>query len=107
MREPAKRNRMLDRRGELRIPELVIGIGIGLLAGLLWAPRAGEQTRQDVRRRADLGLDYLNQQAERLRAGAEKVVAMTKEWIARHGEATPPVTETELQQAYEDKSEKV
>ena len=86
---------------KLRISELVIGIGIGLLAGLLWGSRVGEDTRKEVRRRTNEGLNHLNQQAERLRQGAEKIMAMTKEWIGRHGETVQ--SETELQKAYEDK----
>jgi gas vesicle protein len=87
---------------EFRISELVIGIGIGFLAGLLWAPRSGEDARKELRRRSREGLDYLNQQAERLRQGADKIAALTKEWIGRHGEAAQ--AETELQKAYEDKN---
>ena len=86
---------------EIRIAELVIGMGIGLLAGLLWAPRSGEQTRKEVRRRTSEGLDYLNQQAERLREGADKLAAMSKEWIARHGDTIQ--SESELQKAYQDR----
>ena len=86
---------------EIQIAELVIGMGIGLLVGLLWAPRSGEETRKEVRRRTSEGLDYLNQQAERLRDGADKLAAMSKEWIARHGDAIQ--SESELQKAYQDR----
>jgi hypothetical protein len=50
-------------------------------------------------------LDYLNQQAEKLREGADKMVAMTKEWIGRHRESTP--SQTELQKAYQDRSPEI
>ena len=92
-------------RGGFRVAELIIGIGIGFLAGLLWAPRAGEDTRKEVRRRTGEGLDYLNQQVEKLREGADKMVAMTKEWIGRQRESTP--SQTELQRAYQDRSPEI
>jgi gas vesicle protein len=69
------------------IPYLLIGIGIGMIAGVLLAPRSGEEIRQDVRRRANEGLDYLNQRADKVRQGTEKAVSRGKEWIARQSEA--------------------
>ena len=95
----------MARSGGFRVSELIIGIGIGLLAGLLWAPRAGEETRKEVRRRTGEGLVYLNQQAEKLRASADKMVAMTKEWMGRRRESTP--SQTELQKAYQDRSPEI
>ena len=66
---------------------LLIGIGIGVAAGLLLAPRSGEEMREDIRRRTNEGVDYLNQQADKLRDGAEKVVSKGKEWIGRQSES--------------------
>jgi hypothetical protein len=90
---------------EFRISELLIGISLGLLAGLLWALCAGEDTRKQVRRRTNEGLDYLNQQAERLRGGADKFMVTAKQWIRGYGD--PMQSETELQKAYRDRDPKV
>jgi len=73
---------------------LLIGIGIGMVAGLLLAPRSGEEMREDIRRRTNEGVDYLNQQAEKLRDGAEKVVSKGKEWIGRHSDSVQSTVET-------------
>lgn len=73
---------------------LLIGIGIGMVAGLLLAPRSGEEMREDIRRRANEGADYLNQQAEKLRDGAEKVVNKGKEWIGKQSESIQSAVET-------------
>jgi gas vesicle protein len=89
--------------GEFRISDFVIGFGIGLLAGLLLAPRSGEDTRKEVRRRTGEGVDYLTQQAEKLRESADKIIAITKDWIGRHGESLETKA-TELQKAYQDSS---
>ncbi len=69
---------------------LLIGIGLGVVAGLLLAPRSGEELRQSVRRRATDGLDYINQQAEKFRNSADKVVAKGKEWIDAATETRNP-----------------
>jgi gas vesicle protein len=90
---------------EFRISELVIGIGFGLLAGLLWASRAGEDTRKEVRRRTNARVGFLNQQAERLRGGADKFVATAKQWIRGYGDSMQ--SETELQKAYQDKGQNI
>ena len=71
-------------------PYLVIGIGLGMVAGLLLAPRSGAELRQDVRRRATEGLDYINQQAEKFRDGTHTVVAKGKEWIDAATETRKP-----------------
>jgi gas vesicle protein len=73
---------------------LLIGIGIGVAAGLLLAPRSGEEMREDIRRRTNEGVDYLNQQADKLRDGAEKVVTKGKEWIGRQSESNQSASET-------------
>jgi gas vesicle protein len=73
-------------------PYLLVGIGIGMVAGLLLAPRSGEEMRDDIRRRTNEGVDYLNQQAEKLRDGAENVVSKGKEWIGRQSESIQSAT---------------
>lgn len=73
---------------------LLIGVGIGVVAGLLLAPRSGEQIREDIRRRTNEGVDYLNQQAGKLREGAEKFVDKGKEWIGRQSETVQSAVET-------------
>jgi gas vesicle protein len=42
----------------------LLGLGIGVAAGVLWAPRAGEETRQILSDRASEGADYLKDRAQ-------------------------------------------
>ena len=42
----------------------LLGLGIGVAAGLLWAPRAGEETRQLIADKAGEGADYLKARAQ-------------------------------------------
>jgi gas vesicle protein len=88
---------------EFRISDFLIGLGIGVVAGLLWAPRSGEDTRQEVRRRSGEGMDYLTEQVEKLRDSADKILAMTKDWIGRQGESLESKA-TELRKAYQDRT---
>jgi len=78
---------MFRNDGFSSFPYLLIGIGVGMAAALLLAPRSGEEMREDIRRRTNEGVDYLNQQADKLRDGAKKVVSKGKEWIGRQSES--------------------
>lgn len=42
----------------------LLGLGIGVAAGILWAPRAGEETRQIIADKAGEGSDYLKNRAQ-------------------------------------------
>jgi gas vesicle protein len=69
---------------EFKLPYFLVGIGLGAIAGLLLAPRSGEETRKYLRERSDKGLDTLNQRAGRLRASAEGIVKKGREFMSRH-----------------------
>ena len=57
------------------VPYLIIGVGLGLLAGLLWAPRAGKEMRDELRRGAD--------EAQKVRVGAEHWFTKIRERFSR------------------------
>jgi gas vesicle protein len=42
----------------------LLGLGIGVAAGILWAPRSGEETRQLIADKANEGADYLKQRTQ-------------------------------------------
>ncbi len=42
----------------------LLGLGIGVAAGVLWAPRTGEETRQLLADKAGEGADYLKTRAQ-------------------------------------------
>ena len=89
--------------GESKFSYLLIALGLGAIGGLMAAILARKETRELLRERSGKSLDYLNQQAEKLREGADKIAAMTKEWIGRQGESLESKA-TELQKAYQDRS---
>ncbi len=42
----------------------LLGLGIGVAAGILWAPRAGDETRQLIADKAGEGADFLKNRAQ-------------------------------------------
>ena len=63
---------------ESRIVYFVIGVGLGIMAGLLCAPRPGRETRDELRRGALDGLDHMSAEAAKARAGAGRWLGKMK-----------------------------
>jgi hypothetical protein len=72
---------------ETGIPYLMIGVGLGLVAGVLLASRSRTETWEQFRRGASDSLDYLSREGEKVRAGADEFVGKTKEWLTRIGKS--------------------
>jgi gas vesicle protein len=87
--------------GESNFPYFLVGMGLGAIAGLLFAPRSGEETRKYLRERSTKGLNTLNQQAAKLRESADKIVKKGKEVIGPHCDSVKTDPEAE-KQAYEE-----
>jgi gas vesicle protein len=91
--------------GESKFPYFLVGLGLGAIAGLLFAPRSGEETRKYLRERSTKGLDTLNQQAEKLRKSADKIVKKGKEFIGPHCDSVKTDPEAEKQTYEEERRE--
>jgi gas vesicle protein len=50
------------------------GLGLGAVAGVLYAPRSGNETREALRSRAEEGRDYVKTRARDVRSQAEQWV---------------------------------
>jgi gas vesicle protein len=48
------------------------GLGIGAAVGVLYAPRAGSETREVLRAKAEEGREYVRQRAQQAREHAEE-----------------------------------
>jgi gas vesicle protein len=79
-----KEGETMRTNGDFKLPYFLIGMGLGAIAGLLFAPRSGEETRKYLREQSNKGLDTLNQQAGKLRESAEGMVEKGKEFVGRH-----------------------
>jgi gas vesicle protein len=69
---------MADSTGS-RISYFLVGLGIGAVVGILFAPKSGEETREFLSKKAEEGKDYAQQKARELRERAEDLVERGKQ----------------------------
>jgi gas vesicle protein len=90
----------------------LLGLGIGVAAGILWAPRAGEETRQIIadkagegadylKARAQEGTDYVRQRTEDLKQSATDLYDKGRSTVARQKDTLNAAVEAG-KQAYRD-----
>ncbi|MGO9590389.1 MAG: YtxH domain-containing protein [Candidatus Acidiferrales bacterium] len=77
---------MADNVGS-RVSFFLVGLGIGALVGILFAPKSGEETREYLTSKADEGRDYAQKKARELRERAEDLIERSKEIMSRQKEA--------------------
>jgi len=77
---------MSDNAGS-KISFFLVGLGIGALVGILFAPKSGEETREYLSQKADEGRDYAQRKARELRERAEDLVERSKDVAARQKES--------------------
>lgn len=90
----------------------LLGLGIGVAAGLLWAPRSGEETRalltdkagegaDYVKSRAQEGTDFVKQRTGDLKSTANDVIERGKSRVLQQKENLSAAVEAG-KQAYQD-----
>lgn len=84
-----------------KFPYFLLGLGVGFVAGILIAPRSGEETIQYLKEKAVEGKDYLNKQQETLKGSAQDVVEKGREALLRQKEQIAAAYEAG-RQAYRD-----
>ena len=72
---------MSDNTGS-RVSYFLVGLGIGTLLGILFAPKSGEETREYLIGKAEEGRDYAQRKARELRDHAEDLVERGKEVVS-------------------------
>lgn len=77
---------MADNAGS-KVSFFIVGLGIGALLGILFAPKSGEETRDYLSSKADEGRDYAQRKARELRERAEDLIERSKEIMARQKDA--------------------
>ena len=60
-----------------------LGLGLGVAAGLLFAPKSGAETRDLLLTKADEGKEYLKRRTSDLRETAEEVIEKGKTAVSR------------------------
>ena len=66
-----------------KISYFMVGLGIGALIGILFAPKSGEETREFLAQKADEGREYAQRKARELRERADDILERGKE-VARN-----------------------
>ena len=90
--------------GESKFSYLLVGLGLGVIGGLMAAILAHKETREVLRERGGKSLDYLNQQAGKLRDTADVIVQQGKKLIACKGSnSVDHSTESEKQEYQENR----
>ena len=73
---------MTDNVGS-KISFFLVGLGIGAVVGILFAPKSGEETREFLSQKADEGREYAQRKAQELRERAEDLVERSKQVVTR------------------------
>jgi len=87
---------------ESKSTHLLIGLAVGAIGGLVTAILAHRETREALRESSGKGLDYLNQQAGKLRDTADIIVQQGKKLIACSGSDTVERSTEASKQAYQE-----
>jgi gas vesicle protein len=74
---------MGENNGGSKVGYFLVGIGIGALVGILFAPKSGEETREYLLQKADEGKQYAQRRAQELRDRAEDLLERGKQVASR------------------------
>ncbi len=84
-----------------RFSYFAFGFGLGLAIGVLFAPKAGDETRDYIRGKADEGREYLRRRSSELRDQASDLVDRGKSALNRQRDNLSAAVEAG-KQAYRD-----
>jgi len=71
---------MADNTGS-KVSYFLVGMGIGAILGILFAPKSGEETREYLLDKAEEGRDFAKKRARELRERAEDVYERGKDVV--------------------------
>ena len=91
---------------ESKVSYLLVGLGLGAVGGLMAALLVRKETREIIRDSSRKSLDYLNQQAGKIRESADVIVQQGKKLLAcKRSDSAADSTEAEKQNYQEDRRE--
>jgi gas vesicle protein len=73
---------MADNVGS-KVTYFLVGLGVGALVGILFAPKSGEDTREYIAKKADEGRDFAQRKAKELRERADDLIERSKDAASR------------------------
>lgn len=84
---------MSENNAGSKVSFFLVGLGIGALVGILFAPKSGDETREYLSGKADEGRDYAQKKARELRERAEDLIERSKEIMSRQKDALSTAVE--------------
>jgi gas vesicle protein len=84
---------MAENNAGSKVSFFLVGLGIGALVGILFAPKSGDETREYLSGKADEGRDYAQKKARELRERAEDLIERSKEIMSRQKDALSTAVE--------------
>ncbi|MGB6430752.1 MAG: YtxH domain-containing protein [Candidatus Acidiferrales bacterium] len=84
---------MSDNQVGSKVTFFLVGLGIGALVGILFAPKSGEDTREYLMDKADEGREYAQRKARELRDRAEDLVERGKKVASNQKESISAAVE--------------
>jgi gas vesicle protein len=77
---------MADNVGS-KVSYFLVGLGVGALMGVLFAPKSGEDTRDYLSKRADDGREFAQKKARELRERADELIERGKDVASKKRES--------------------
>ena len=90
---------MADNVGS-KVTYFLVGLGVGALVGILFAPKSGEETREFLSKKADEGKEYAQRKARELRERADELIERSKEVAVQQKDSIAAAVEG-AQEAYQ------
>lgn len=91
----------MDRDG---LTHFLLGVGVGVGLGILFAPKAGEETRDLIKSKANEGTDYLKKAGADWKSTADDLISKGKNVVNQQKDNLNEAVEAG-KQAYRDKVE--
>lgn len=87
-----------------RISYFLLGLGVGVAVGVLFAPKSGSETRQLLKSKAEEGKEYINRRSGEWKGSASDLLEKGKQAVARQKEQVVAAVEAG-KQAYRETAE--
>jgi gas vesicle protein len=88
---------MADNNIGSKVSFFIVGLGVGALIGILFAPKSGEETREYLSNKAEEGKEYAQRKARELRERAEDLIERSKEIMSRQKDAVSSAVEAGME----------
>jgi gas vesicle protein len=91
----------IDVEDDSRFSYFFLGLGLGVAVGILFAPKAGTETRELIRSKADEGKEYLRRRGDEVKDSASELLDRGRGLINRQKDTLGAAVEAG-KQAYRD-----